>query len=91
MLAYYQGERRGQSLTLVVFVGTLGVAVTAIVLKSEAIGVAAILSAGGSLSLDELAENPKQQTFVIPGNTAASKTPGQSVARHAGRSTRSTR
>ena len=27
------------------------------------------------LSLDELAENPKQQTFVLLGNTAASRTP----------------
>jgi uncharacterized membrane protein len=48
MLAYYQGERRGQYFALVIFAGILGVAATAIVLKSEAVGVAAILSAGGS-------------------------------------------
>lgn len=48
MLAYYKGERRGQFFALLIFAGILGVSVTAIALKSEAIGVAAILSAGGS-------------------------------------------
>lgn len=48
MQAYYQGEMRGQYLSLVAFVGVIAIAIVAIVLHSTAIGIAAIVSGGAS-------------------------------------------
>lgn len=48
MRAYYTGERRGQWLALVVFLAVVAVAVLAIVLHREAVGVAAIVVGGAS-------------------------------------------
>lgn len=48
MLAYYKGERRGQYLATLIFLGIIGVAVVAVVLNSKAIGVAAIVAGGAS-------------------------------------------
>jgi uncharacterized membrane protein len=48
MRAYYGSERRGQWLALVVFLAVVAVAVLAIVLHREAVGVAAIVTGGAS-------------------------------------------
>ncbi len=48
MHAYYGSERRGQWLALVVFLAVIAVAVLAIVLHREAVGVAAIVTGGAS-------------------------------------------
>jgi uncharacterized membrane protein len=48
MHAFYKGERRGQYFALVIFAGIIGVAVTSSALKTEAVSVAAIVSAGAS-------------------------------------------
>ncbi len=48
MRAYYGGERHGQWLALVVFLAVIAVAALAVILHSEAIGVAAIVTGGAS-------------------------------------------
>lgn len=48
MEAHYRGERRGQYLATVVFAGVIALAIVAIALHSTAIGIAAIVSVGGS-------------------------------------------
>lgn len=48
MRAYYGSERRGQWLALVVFLAVVAVAVLAIALDHEAVGVAAIVTGGAS-------------------------------------------
>lgn len=48
MTAYYAGERRGQWLALAVFLAVVAVAVLAIVLHRDAVGIAAIVTGGAS-------------------------------------------
>lgn len=48
MRAYYGSERRGQWLALAVFLAVIAVAVLAIILHREAVGVAAIVTGGAS-------------------------------------------
>jgi uncharacterized membrane protein len=48
MEKFYEGERRGQYIALVVFLGSAGVAALSIALKVAPVGIAAILMAGGS-------------------------------------------
>jgi uncharacterized membrane protein len=49
MRAFYEGERRGQYLSVLVFAGVIAVAIVAIVLHSPAIGIAAVVSGGASV------------------------------------------
>jgi len=48
MLAFYEGERRGQYLATVLFAGIIGVAIFAILRESQAIGISAIVAGGAS-------------------------------------------
>ena len=49
MEAYYDGERRGQYLSLVVFVLVAAIAIVAIVLHATLIGIAALVGAAGGV------------------------------------------
>jgi uncharacterized membrane protein len=49
MVAYYKSDRLGQILAAVIFAGIVGVAVLAIALNSQAIGVSAIITGGASV------------------------------------------
>jgi hypothetical protein len=70
MQAYYKGERRGQYFALLIFAGIIGRRSNCDRPQSEAVGVAAIVSAGASVawSMRRRSDTPTPATDLTKGD-----------------------